>query len=165
MKCTITLQIAGESIQVQVDSSRLPNSLSELKEVLGEEKWKVLVEEVDATLKSRKKIDKPKLSEIRKSGHIIPNTTIGALANRFPNITFPEDSEQYNISNIKVLFVDSYKNEKGELRYGLFTNPNGEQILIIDRYNLDSVAKYLQTMKSLKGDHILKNISPIIMDE
>lgn len=165
MKCTITLQIAGESIQVQVDSSRLPNSLSELKEVLGEEKWKVLVEEVDATLKSRKKIDKPKLSEMRKSGHIIPNTTIGALANRFPNITFPEDSEQYNISNIKVLFVDSYKNEKGELRYGLFTNPNGEQILIVDRYNLDSVAKYLQTMKSLKGDHILRNVSPMIMDE
>jgi hypothetical protein len=30
---------------------------------------------------------------MRKSGHIIPNTTIGALMNRFPNITFPEDSE------------------------------------------------------------------------
>ena len=165
MKCTITLQIAGESIQVQVDSSRLPNSLSELKEILGKERWKILVEKVDSTLKNRKKIDKPDLDKMRKSGHIIPNTTIGALINRFPNITFPEDSDQYNVSNIKVLFVDSYKTEKGELKYGLFTNPDGEQILIIDRYNLDSVAKYLQTMKSLKGDHILKNISPMIMDE
>lgn len=165
MKCTITLQIAGESIQIQVDSSRLPNSLSELREALGEERWKILVEKVDTTLKNRKKIDKPNLEEMRKSGHIIPNTTIGALMNRFPNITFPEDSEQYNISDIKVLFVDSYKTEKGELKYGLFNNQNGEQILIIDRYNLDSVAKYLQTMKSLKGDHILKNISPMIMDE
>ena len=165
MKCTITLQIGGESIQVQVDSSNLPNSLSELREVLGKERWKILVEKVDATLKNRKKIDKPDLEEMRKLGHIIPNTTIGALINRFPNIIFPEDSEQYNVSNIKVLFVDSYKTEKGELKYGLFINPNGEQILIIDRYNLDSVAKYLQTMKSLKGDHILKNISPMIMDE
>ena len=165
MKCTITLQIAGESIQVQVDSSRLPNSLSELKEILGKERWKILVEKVDSTLKNRKKIDKPDLDKMRKSGHIIPNTTIGALMNRFPNVIFPEDSDQYNVSNIKVLFVDSYKTEKGELKYGLFTNPNGEQILIIDRYNLDSVAKYLQTMKSLKGDHILKNISPMIMDE
>jgi hypothetical protein len=45
--------------------------------------------------------------------------------------------------NKKVLFVDSYKTEKGELKYGMFLNKNGEEIFIIDRYNLDSVAKYL----------------------
>lgn len=163
MKCTITLQVGGESIQIQVDSSRLPNSLSELKEILGQERWKTLVDKIDTTLKERKKINKPDLEEIKKSGHIIPNTTMGAIINRYPNISFPEDTDQYNISDIKVLFVQSYKTQKGELQYGLFTNKNGEQIFIVDEYNLESVAKYLQTMKSLKSDHILRNIDPEIM--
>ena len=165
MKCTITLQVGGESIQVQVDSSHLPNSLAELKEVLGTEKWKVLVNKIDSTLKSRKKIAPPDLKKMKESGHVIPNTTMGSLINRFPDIAFPEDSDQYNISNKKVLFVDSYKTEKGELKYGMFLNKNGEEIFIIDRYNLDSVAKYLQTMKSLKSDHILRNVSPETMNE
>ena len=165
MKCTITLQVGGESIQVQVDSSHLPNSLVELKEVLGVEKWKLLVNKIDSTLKSRKKIAPPDLKKMKESGHIIPNTTIGSLINRFPDIAFPEDSDQYNISNKKVLFVDSYKTEKGELKYGMFLNKNGEEIFIIDRYNLDSVAKYLQTMKSLKSDHILRNVSSETMNE
>lgn len=165
MGCIITLQVGEEFIQVQVDSSQLPNNLIELKEVLGKERWKTLVNKIDNTLKNRKKIAPPKLDEIKKYGHLIPNTTIGALKNRFPALTFPDDTDQFNVSNIKVLFVDQYKTEKGELRYGLFKNKNGEQILIVDRYNLDSVSKYLQTMKSLKGDHILKNVAPETMEE
>ena len=165
MKCTITLQVGEEFIQVQVDSSQLPSNLTELKEVLGKERWKTLVNKIDSTLKNRKKIAPPKLDEMKKYGHIIPNTTIGALKNRFPTLQFPDDTNQFNVSNIKVLFVDQYKTEKGELKYGLFKNKNGELILIVDRYNLDSVSKYLQTMKSLKGDHILKSVNPEIMKE
>ena len=165
MKCIITLQVGEESIQVQVDSSKLPNNLVELKEVLGKERWKTLVNKIDNTLKNRKKIAPPKLDEMKKYGHIIPNTTIGALKNRFPSLTFPEDTKQFNISDIKVLFVDQYKTEKGELKYGLFKNKDGEQVFIIDRYNLDSVSKYLQTMKSLRGDHILKSVHPDTMKE
>lgn len=165
MKCIITLQVGEESIQLQVDSSQLPNDLIELKKVLGNQRWKTLVDKIDKTLKDRKKIAPPKLEEMKKYGHIIPNTTIGALKNRFPNLNFPEDTEQFNVSNIKVLFVDQYKTEKGELRYGLFKDENNEQIFIIDRYNLDSVSKYLQTMKSLRGDHILKNVDPEIIRE
>jgi len=43
---------------------------------------------------------------MKKYGHIIPNTTIGALKNRFPTLQFPDDTNQFNVSNIKVLFVD-----------------------------------------------------------
>lgn len=165
MKCIITLQVGEESIQLQVDSSQLPNDLIELKKVLGNQRWKTLVDKIDKTLKDRKKIAPPKLEEMKKYGHIIPNTTIGALKNRFPNLNFPEDTKRFNVSDIKVLFVDQYKTEKGELRYGLFKDKNGEQIFIVDRYNLDSVSKYLQTMKSLRGDHILKRVHPDTMNE
>lgn len=164
-KCKINIKVGEESIELTVDSSQLPNSLQEFRQLFKDKDWKNLVDKIDNTLKSRKKIGKPSLSTIQKQSHIIPNTTIGALTNKFTDIKFPEDSDQYNISDQKVLFVNSYSTTKGELKYGLFKNPNGEQIIIVDRNNIQAVANYLMTMKSLRADHILKNIDKDTMKD
>lgn len=171
-KCIINIKVGGESIEVEVDSSKLPTSLTELKTLFNKEKWEDLVNKIDSTLKNRKKINRPELKKIRESSHLIPNTTIGALMHMIPNpdpedptLHYPEDTEQFNISDKKILFVNSYKTEKGQLNYGLYKNRNGEEIIIVDRANLPSVIRYLQTMKAIKADHVLKNISPEIMGE
>lgn len=171
-KCIIKIKVGEESIELKVDSSKLPNSLSDFKSLFSKEKWEDLVNKIDNTLKNRKKINPPELQKIRETSHLIPNTTIGALMHKIPNpdpnnaeLFYPEDTEQYNISDKKVLFLDNYKTEKGELKYGLFKNKNGEEIIIVDRYNLPQVVRYLQTMKAIKADHVLRNISPEIMED
>lgn len=44
---------------------------------------------------------------------MISNGTIANLKARFPSAGFPEDSEDYKISNKKILFVNKYKTKSG----------------------------------------------------
>lgn len=164
-KCVINVKVGEESIPIEVDSSKLPSNLSEFRNLFNQEQWSKIVDIIETTLKNRKIVESPNLRDILKSSHIIPNTTIGALKNRFPDISFPEDVPGFDVSNMKVLFVSSYRTVKGELKYGLFKNPNGENVFIIDQYHISQVAAYLTTMKAIESENVLSRISPDVEED
>lgn len=100
---------------------------------------------------------------MKDSSNLIPNTTFGALKQKFLYLDreFPEDDENFKCSNAKVLFVNEYKTKKGELKYGHFINPNGDEIFIVDRNNINQLINYFTVLKLIKSSKILNKIEGI----
>ena len=159
MECKITLEIGGESIEVSVDSQLLPSNYVELKEILKRNnQWDLLVNNIKSTLMNRKTIDDTDLQKLIESDHIIPNATIEQLKSRFPEVEFPEDTDQYEISSKKVLFVNKYKTKTGELLYGRVLNPNGEEIFIVDAAHINQLVNYFTFQKQISSSPILSKM-------
>ena len=72
-----------------------------------------MLNNIRGTLKSRKTIKDIELEDLVNSHHLISNGTIANLKARFPSAGFPEDSEDYKISDKKILFVNKYKTKSG----------------------------------------------------
>lgn len=155
MACKITITTAnGNRIEVEVPS--LPNSFSELKSVLNSNNK---LEELQAYIKEAigqgSVIKGTKLSEIKDSSAIIPNSSIQELRSKFPDAGFPETG----FEDLRVLFVNSYKTEDSELQFGIFEQ-NGQQTFIIDnnKKHIDKFVSYLNLLKGIQEDNFLKKL-------
>jgi hypothetical protein len=159
MNCTITLKVGKEdSIEISVESSKLPDNYSSLKELLIEEnKWDEFLEKLQNTLRSENKNIPLKVSEIvDSSSHIITNTTVEILKKRFPSINFPEDTDDLKFSDKKVRYMQYYKTVDGRLKYGrLISEKTGEELFIVDAKHISQLANYFLFYKSIMSDNIL----------
>lgn len=169
MNCTITLKVGKEdSIEISVESSKLPDNYSSLKELLIEEnKWDEFLEKLQNTLRSENKNIPLKVSEIvDSSSHIITNTTVEILKKRFPSINFPEDTDDLKFSDKKVRYMQYYKTVDGRLKYGrLISEKTGEELFIVDAKNISQLANYFLFYKSIMSDNILNQSTDEVLDE
>ena len=153
--CVITFKIGGESIELSVDSSSLPNDYVQLKKLFREQdKWNSFISQLKSFLKNRKTISDINLDELIDSDHIISNGTVADLKARFPSEQFPEDTDEYNISSKKILLVKKYKTKKGKLLYGRIINKNGEEIFIVDSSHIKSLINYFTFQKQISSSDI-----------
>lgn len=160
--CVITFKIGGESIELSVDSSSLPNDYVQLKKLFREQdKWNSFISQLKSFLKNRKTISDINLDELIDSDHIISNGTVADLKARFPSEQFPEDTDEYNISSKKILLVKKYKTKKGKLLYGRIINKNGEEIFIVDFSHIKSLINYFTFQKQISSSDILLKINDI----
>ena len=160
--CVITFKIGGESIELSVDSSSLPNDYVQLKKLFREQdKWNSFISQLKSFLKNRKTISDINLDELIDSDHIISNGTVADLKARFPSEQFPEDTDEYNISSKKILLVKKYKTKKGKLLYGRIINKNGEEIFIVDSSHIKSLINYFTFQKQISSSDILLKINDI----
>lgn len=156
MACTITITTAnGNRVEMEVPS--LPTSFTELKSVLNSNNK---LEELQAYIKQAvgqgSIIKDIKLSDMKESSAIIPNSNISELRKNFPDAGFPETG----FEDLRILFINSYKTEDSELQFGIYEQ-NGKQFFIIDnnKKHINRFAAYLSLLKSIEQDNLLDKLS------
>ena len=160
------MRIGGESIEVQVDSSSLPENYSELKNILQENgKWTEFLDNIRDTLKFRKPIKDIELENLIESDHLIPNASIEDLKSRFPEAGFPEDSNLFKISTKKVLLVSKYKTKRGNLLYGRIINKDGKEIFIVDALHVKTLAQYFELQQRIISTNLIDQLDKSVLDK
>lgn len=143
---------------VYVDSSNLPlESYNDIRALLNEEQFKEFAQKVQNALEKGQEI----VMNLSDYEDVLPNTTIQNLSERFPNARFPEDTDNFKISDKEVLFVEKYTTTDGKILFGRF-NQNGKEIFIVDESHLNNLAEYFLVLKGIKSDGILNNLDPSI---
>lgn len=163
--CVITLNVGRDSIKVSVESSQLPKDYKSLRDLLIQQnQWDNFLKKLQEYLKTNNN-NPQKLSKITDTDYTIPNNTVQTLSRRFPTITFPEDTEDFKVSDKKVRFMYKYITEDGHLQYGRFIDENGEEVFIVDRSHLQQLGNYFLFCKSIISDNTLEQIDKNILDE
>ena len=144
-KCKINITIGTGSYTVEVDSTKLPESMDELLNVLKQDKsWKDIKNNIKKSLLQRETIEPPKISEIESQSRVIPNTTTKVLKAKYPKVTFPDD-----VDNIPVLFVKKFQTLKDGDKFGRYVDENGKEVFIIDPYHIKMFADYLSLRRMI----------------
>lgn len=155
MACKITIATNnGNKVEVEVPS--LPNSLTELKGILSNAgKLDELQAYIKQVVGEGNTIKNIKLSDIKNTSNIIPNTTVSTLRERFPQVGFPE----IDLDDINILYLNSYITSDSELQFGIFEQ-NGKQVFVIDN-NLNHIRKfaaYLSLKSAIENDNLLSRL-------
>ena len=155
MACIITIATSNGN-QVEVEVPSLPNSLTELKNILSSAgKLNELQSYIKDVVGEGKTFKNIKLSDIKDTSAIIPNATVSLLKERFPEMNFPEA----DLDNIPILYLNSYITQDSELQFGVFEQ-NGKQYFVIDN-NLNHIRKfasYLSLKYSIEQDNLLDKL-------
>ena len=156
-ECIIKLQIGDQIISKKVDSNNLPQSLEDFRNLFDDQEWESIISSVKVTLQNRTQLKVPNLKNI--NSRPIPNTSIGVLSQRFPNMNFPE-----KFLDRKVLFVDKYVTDRGELNYGIYKTGRkdiyglDEEIYVVDRKHLSNLSSYLTLLNFCEENKILEHL-------
>lgn len=154
MSCIIRIT-TGNNEKVEMEIPSLPNSLSELKEILRKSgKLGELNTYIKNSVNQGNVLKDRELSKILETEKPIPNTTAKSLQSRFPSVTFPDNID---LTNIPVLLVNQYKTTDGQLVFGR-VDVDGKIMFILDKnkFHIEKFADYLALQQSIEDDNWLE---------
>ena len=154
MSCIIKIQTGNNQIEVEVPS--LPSSLSELKQILSQNKKLNQFNSYIRTAVSQGNIiDGKSLKILKESNKIIPNTTALSVQLHFPTVVFPK----IDLQKIPILLVNRYTTVDNELQFGI-VEQNGDQIFILDnnKDHIETFANYLSLKNAIEQDNFLNKL-------
>lgn len=153
MACIIRITTSNnEKVEMEVPS--LPNSFSELKEILQRNgKLSELNGFIKNAVNQGSVLKDRNLSDILETERPVPNTTAKLLVSRFPEIKFPET---VNLTNIPVLLVNRYTTTDGKLVFGR-VEIDGKILFVLDKnkYHIEKFADYLALQQTIENDNWL----------
>lgn len=154
MSCIIKIQAGNNQIEMEVPS--LPSSLSELKQILSQNKKLNQFNSYIRTAVSQGNIiDKKSLKTLKESNKIIPNTTASSVQLHFPTVVFPK----IDLQKIPILLVNRYTTIDNELQFGIIEQ-DGNQIFILDnnKDHIEKFANYLSLKNAIEQDNFLNKL-------
>lgn len=154
MSCIIKIQTGNNQIEVEVPS--LPSSLSELKQILSQNKKLNQFNSYIRTAVSQGNIiDGKSLKILKESNKIIPNTTALSVQLHFPTVVFPK----IDLQKIPILLVNRYTTVDNELQFGI-VEQNGYQVFILDnnKDHIETFANYLSLKNAIEQDNFLNKL-------
>ena len=154
MSCIIKIQTGENQIEMEVPS--LPSSLSELKNILSQNKKLNQFNSYIKTAVSQGNILGSKsLSKIKESNTIIPNTTALSVQVHFPTVVFPN----IDLQKIPILLVNRYTTIDNELQFGI-VEQNGQRLYVLDN-NIEHIKKfanYLTLKNAIEQNNFLNKL-------
>ena len=164
MSCIITIQAGNNQIEVEVPS--LPSSLSELRQILSQNKKLDQFNSYIRTAVSQGNILGSKsLKTIKDSSKIIPNTTASSVQLHFPTVVFP----QIDLQKLPVLLINRYSTADNELQFGIIEQ-DGQIVYVLDN-NIEHIKKfanYLSLKNAIEQDNFLNKLdkkSQLLLEE
>ena len=154
MSCIIKIQTGNNQIEVEVPS--LPSSLSELKQILSQNKKLNQFNSYIRTAVSQGNIiDGKSLKILKESNKIIPNTTALSVQLHFPTVVFPK----IDLQKIPILLVNRYTTVDNELQFGI-VEQDGDQVFILDnnKDHIETFANYLSLKNAIEQDNFLNKL-------